>query len=216
MGKPHTAIPGSNQADDEGPYPSEHEAHEALIVIVYTARDAEEVVAPRLVNDICDHGNHRNHSAKKNQHKTAAPALLSARDNSRTPGVQHTGETAKDTYQGPRYGDVARSHKLHLNITKAHTTPPRFNIIMRPDEGIDDIEEIEDRKPADEAGGRVVAVFCMQEQRDNTDQERYQRQEWDDHSLRVNSRGCHDRGSGLILRSKCRLIWQTAQSGTKD
>lgn len=149
-----------------------------------------------MVNDVGDHSNHWNRCTKQDFHETTAQALLSTWDKSRTPGVQHTGKAAEDTYQSPRHCNEAAGHQLDFDIAETHAIPPQVHIVMRPNDGIGDIEEVEDRKPADQASRREIAVLCVQDQRNDTDQERDQGQDTKDHGLRVNPRGLHDQEAG--------------------
>ena len=186
-----TTVEGGNQTDNQRPHVSEDNAHVAAIKVVDTTRDAKDVVALGLVDDVVRHGYDRHDHAEENLHEVIAPALLFARNQGGPSGVQHQGERAEDADQGSRNGHIAGRHELDFNIAQAVSIPPGLDVVVGPYRGVDNIEEVKQDEPAHQAGGRDIAVLRVQDQWDDAQQETDRRQTDQSRALRKDLPGRH-------------------------
>lgn len=159
-----TAVVCRNQTNDRRPHERQHEADPALIKVIDTPGDREDIVAVLLPDDMGDHRNARDNHAEKQIKRPTAPALSLARNPGSTVGIHDNCQAPEHAHEGSWYGDIAGNHDFYLDITEARAIPPGGSVVGGPDEGIDDVEQVEDDGPADQTGGWDILVFAMEDQ----------------------------------------------------
>lgn len=140
----HTAVPACNHRDDRGPNPGKQETHVALVVGVDTPGDPSEEEPSALIDDIGEHRDDRDHGAEQDCNKATPTSLLLRRNQSGTPGIQDKGQAAEDRDQSAGDADVAAGHDLDLHVAEAFVVPAAIEVIIRPDECVDNIEYVEE------------------------------------------------------------------------
>lgn len=138
-----TAIPARRQANYRWPDERKRKRNGAIVEVVDAARDLINHVPTLLVEDVGGHRKERNHNTEQYLHATIAPALLLIRNQGGTSGIQHPSQTAEHAQQPSGDRNVTSNHDFDLKVANTSAIPPRVGIIARPNEGIDDVEEVE-------------------------------------------------------------------------
>jgi hypothetical protein len=70
-----------------------------------------------------------------------------------------------------------------LDVTPAIAHPPGVDVVSRPDERVDKVEEVVEDVPGNKAGGREVFIARVPDHWGNTEQKGHQSQDRESHSL---------------------------------
>ena len=90
--------------------------------------------------------------------------------------IQDSSQASHDAGNSARNSDGRGNHQADFDVAEPRAMPPIGRVVPRPDDGIRDVDQLEDEEPSDHARGAEVAVADVPDQRRDVEQERTGRQ----------------------------------------
>ena len=154
-------VVGGGEAEDRGPDEEQGDAGPGVVDGGGAARDGEEVV-PRGLDDVVDDDDVEGRAEAEGAVEQVAPeALLAGGGDGGLAGVEGAGERAGDAEDGAHDREGGGEVELDFDVAEDGAGEPGGDVVVGPEEGVDEVHEIRDEDPEDEAAGGEVAVLDM-------------------------------------------------------
>lgn len=105
-----------------------------------------------------DHLQCREASAPQQVHRISSPLLALAQSKARTLSVHDLRQRSQHARHRTRHPDGRGDHDLDFDVTEHIAFEPARNVVVRPEDGIEEVLQVEDQEPEDERGSADVAV----------------------------------------------------------
>lgn len=127
--------------------------------------DSHDVVTTGLNHVMNANCVHRSSEAKQRGDDGLEAALFHGRHQYRTLGIKHSCKSSHDTSQRARNAKGRRKQELDFNVAENEPSGPVVDIVRGPNDGIDEVTEVQEDGPDDQIASSDVAVFQMPDQR---------------------------------------------------
>lgn len=159
-----TAIIASYQTDDCRPNIVKNNAGPAIVERLNTAGDREYVVSGGLYDIMYADAVGRKTYAEQSINDEIDTMLTFAYYQNGVIGIQCSCQATHNRDNGSWDTQGRPNHQFNLDIAPSHSIPPVRNIICWPDDCIDEVEEVAQDDPRNEANRRKVALDCMEDE----------------------------------------------------
>lgn len=86
------------------------------------------------------------------------PPLSPTKPQTRVLRIHDSRQRSQNASDRSRHADVRGDHDLDLDVAEAVPAEPAGGVVVAPEQGVDEVLQVQDQEPEDQAGGADVAV----------------------------------------------------------
>lgn len=157
--KEHTTVVYCDQTENNWPHDYQDDRRPAVVQRVITPRDGNDVVSGRLDDVVNRHHVHRTTEAEQYIYGTLTIALSLGQGKDGAFRIEHFGQRPHNACQRTRDAKCCGELQLSLDVAENESVKPVRDIVRRPNQSIDEAEQIEQDGPGNQVGSSKVTVL---------------------------------------------------------